>query len=63
MSTVMEAPRAVAPDRLFYSGMALAFAAIVVIGFSPSFYLRGAELPPLSTVLVVHGMTFADALA
>jgi hypothetical protein len=63
MSTVMEAPRAVAPDRLFYTGMALAFATIVAIGFSPTFYLRGADLPPLSTVLVVHGMTFTAWIA
>jgi hypothetical protein len=58
MSAVLEAPRAVAPDRAFYTGMALAFAAIVAVGFSPTFYLRGADLPPLSTVLVVHGFAF-----
>lgn len=63
MSAVLEAPRAAAPDRAFYTGMALAFAAIVAIGFSPSFYLRGADLPPLSTLLVVHGLTFTSWIA
>lgn len=63
MSAVLEAPRAVAPDRAFYTGMALAFAAIVAVGFSPTFYLRGGDLPPLSTVLVVHGITFTAWIA
>jgi hypothetical protein len=63
MSAVLEAPRAVAPDRIFYTGIGLAFAAIVAVGFSPTFYLRGAELPPLSTVLVVHGVTFTAWIA
>jgi hypothetical protein len=63
MSVVMEAPRAVAPDRLFYTGMALAAAAIVAVGFSPTFFMRGADLPPLSTVLVVHGITFTAWIA
>lgn len=63
MSAVLEAPRAVAPDRVFYTGMALAFAAIVAVGFSPTFYLRGAGLPPLSTVLVVHGLAFTAWIA
>jgi hypothetical protein len=63
MSAVMEAPRAVAPDRLFYTGMALACAAIVAIGFAPTFYARGADLPPLPAVLVVHGLTFTAWIA
>lgn len=63
MSAVLEAPRAAAPDRQFYTGMGLAFAAIVATGFSPTFYLRGADLPPLSTVLVLHGITFTAWIA
>lgn len=60
MSTVIEAPRPISSDRLFYTGMALLSAVIVLIGFSPTFFLRGAELPPLSTTLMVHGITFTS---
>jgi hypothetical protein len=65
MSTVMEAPapRAAAPDRLFYTGMALAFAAIVAVGFAPTFYLRDATLPALSSILVMHGIAFTAWIA
>lgn len=61
MSVVMEAPRApriVPTDRIFYTGMALACGVIVAIGFSPTFYLRDPALPPLSSLLVVHGIAY-----
>jgi hypothetical protein len=48
-------------SKPFYTGMAIILAAIVFLGFSPTFYLRGyVPLPPgegpLSPLLVVHGL-------
>jgi hypothetical protein len=64
MSAVMEAPRAVVPaDRIFYTGMALLSALLVFIGFSPTFFQRGAELGPLAPVLNVHGIVFTSWIA
>lgn len=47
-----------AGDRLFYSGIALAIAATVFTGFFATFYNRGAGLPPLSPLLIAHGIVF-----
>jgi hypothetical protein len=33
-------------DRLFFSGMALASALVLFLGFLPSYFHRSAELPP-----------------
>jgi hypothetical protein len=49
-------------DRAFFSGMGILIAAIVLVGFAPTFYLRGyLPLPayatsPLSALLVAHGI-------
>lgn len=66
MSVVMEAPRAppVTPtDRFFYTGTALLCGVIVAIGFGPSFFVRETALPPLSPLLVVHGMAYTAWIA
>lgn len=64
MSTVMETPpRAVANDRFFYTGMAVVFAVIVFIGFSPTFFQRPAGLAPLSQLHVIHGIVYSAWLA
>ena len=55
--------RAFPRDRMFYSGMALVAAAIVVIGFSSTFFLRSASLPPLPQLLIVHGIVFSSWFA
>jgi hypothetical protein len=50
-STLREtSPRAGAHDRLFYSSMAVAMAATVFIGFSPTYYLRFFDDAPRATV-------------
>ncbi len=49
---------ALPPDRLFYTGMAVFFAILTFLGFAPTFYLRDAELPALSSLHVVHGACF-----
>jgi len=60
----MNAPqRAIPADRLFYTGMALISAVIVFLGFSPTFFQRSAELPPLGRIFVVHGIAFSAWIA
>lgn len=62
MSTVLAQPR-IARDRVFYTGVALFSAFTVALGFSPTFYLRDAALPPLSQLLLVHGIVFTAWIA
>ena len=45
-------------DRLFFSGMALASALILFLGFLPSYFHRAAELPPLTLLYQLHGALF-----
>ena len=65
----VEAPALVRPigaryDRQFYTGMAIAAAVVVVIGFSPTFFLRANyESTPLPTYLIVHGVLFTTWIA
>jgi len=47
-------------DRVFYSGMAIAMAAIVFVGFAPTYYLRGVSGSPPPTV---SGATTLSPLA
>jgi hypothetical protein len=63
MATVMQDTRTVSGDRIFYTGMALLAAATVLIGFSPTFFLRPAAVPPLSPLLVTHGVFFSAWIA
>jgi hypothetical protein len=53
-------------ERLFYSGMALAMVATILIGFAPSYYLRGtldtwtpAPLLPMTPLSHLHGLLFS----
>jgi uncharacterized membrane protein YozB (DUF420 family) len=45
-------------DRLFFSGMALASALILFLGFLPSYFNRSAQLPPLTPLYQLHGALF-----
>ena len=45
-------------DRLFFSGMALASALMLFLGFLPSYFNRSAELPPLTPLYQLHGAVF-----
>jgi hypothetical protein len=48
-------------DNVFYTGMAFLCAAIVIIGFAPTYYLKGAFAGrPLSPLLHVHGAIFSS---
>jgi hypothetical protein len=56
--------RAARAERRFYSGYTLAILLAIVIGFAPSFFLRGlvepfATLKPLRPVVLVHGLVTA----
>ena len=54
------AARRARADRWFFSGTAVAQVALVVWGFSPSYYLRPAsDLAPLSPLLHLHGALFS----
>src|SRR5256885_11581716 len=53
-----------ASERKFYSRMALFLVALVLLGFGPSFYLRGVvpsyprPNPTLPTAVILHGGVF-----
>ncbi|MEK6333804.1 MAG: hypothetical protein AABM67_02585 [Acidobacteriota bacterium] len=51
-------------ERVFFTGMAIAFALVVFAGFSRTFYLRPHfDTRPLIPLLVVHGIFFTSWLA
>jgi FtsH-binding integral membrane protein len=45
-------------DRLFFTGMALASLLTMLVGFAPTYFIRGSSLPPLSLTYQVHGAIF-----
>jgi hypothetical protein len=48
------------PDRAFFTGVALAIAAVVFVGFAPTYYLAAYfQGPALNRVRHVHGMLFS----
>lgn len=49
-------------DRHFYTGMAVAAAVVVFVGFAPTYFLR-ASPTPLPTYLQVHGFFFTTWIA
>ena len=61
MTTLMMPPDRALAERRFFTGMALAILATVIVGFSRSFFLRPLfpELPsPSETIFYVHGVVF-----
>jgi len=62
MATPMVSPSRAAAERRFFTGMALAILATVIVGFSRSFFLRPLfpDWPsPSETIFYVHGAVFA----
>lgn len=54
-------------ERRFFAGMALVMLATVIIGFAPSYYLRGFVTPyapilPMTPLVHVHGLLFSTWL-
>jgi hypothetical protein len=58
MSIAIAQPVARKADRIFFSGMALASALMLFLGFLPSYFHRSAELPPLTPLYQLHGAVF-----
>lgn len=58
MSMAIGRPARGQTDRIFFTSMALATALAVFVGFSPSYFLRGAALGPLTALYQVHGLVF-----
>jgi uncharacterized membrane protein YozB (DUF420 family) len=61
MATPMVSPSRAAAERRFFTGMALAILATVIVGFSRSFFLRPLfpDWPsPSETIFYVHGAVF-----
>jgi hypothetical protein len=61
VATLMVSPRRASAERRFFTGMALAILATVIVGFSRSFFLRPLfpEWPsPYETIFYVHGVVF-----
>jgi uncharacterized membrane protein YozB (DUF420 family) len=50
-------------DRFFYGGMTFVIAALILAGFSPSFFLRPMfDRPPLIPLAIVHGIVMSTWL-
>ena len=65
MATIASPSVRMRRDRIFYSGMGLAIAAVVVWGFAASYYLSRwmtvpATTPDMSALLYVHGPPSPD---
>lgn len=58
MSITVAQRRAIHPDRLFFTSMALVCALTVFAGFAPTYYLGRSGLPPLSPLIHVHAAVF-----
>lgn len=66
----MEAAKALSPadERRFYGRMSIAMAAIVFVGFAPSFFLRGLipfprPNPSMTPLIWAHGLVFSAWIA
>ena len=47
-------------ERLFFTGMSVALLVVVLVGFAPTYYLRGTfGSPDLTPSLLVHGFAFS----
>ena len=63
MTLVWDHPRRrIHSDRIFFTGMAVASAVVVVAGFAPTYYFRSGALPPLTALYQVHGFLFTTWL-
>jgi FtsH-binding integral membrane protein len=63
MSIAIGQPVARKTDRLFFTGMALASALALFLGFLPSYFHRSAELPSLTPLYQLHGAFFTAWVA
>jgi hypothetical protein len=55
LATVSPAPKK--PGEPFFTVLAILALVVVLAGFAPSFYLRGSDRPPLSSIFLWHGIS------
>ena len=60
MAMTFERPVRRHTDRLFFTGMAFASLLALLVGFAPSYFVRGSTLPPLTLLYHVHGLIFTS---
>jgi hypothetical protein len=60
LTLAMEHPVRRNTDRVFFSGMAILVAATVLVGFSPTYFLRDSTLTPLTPLYHLHGAVFTS---
>jgi hypothetical protein len=63
MSIAIGQPAIRKTDRLFFTGMALASALTLYLGFLPSYFNRSSELPALTPLYQLHGALFTAWIA
>jgi len=63
MSIAIGRPVARNADRIFFTGMALASALTLFLGFLPSYFHRSAALPSLTLLYQLHGALFSAWVA
>jgi len=63
MSIAIGQPAVRKTDRLFFTGMALASALALYLGFLPSYFNRSSELPALTPLYQLHGALFTAWIA
>jgi uncharacterized membrane protein YozB (DUF420 family) len=63
MSIAIPQPVTRKTDRLFFTGIALASALTLYLGFLPSYFHRNAELPALTPLYQLHGALFTAWVA
>jgi hypothetical protein len=63
MSIAIAQPAIRKTDRVFFTGMALASALTLYLGFLPSYFHRSAGLPSLTLLYQVHGALFTAWIA
>src|SRR5258708_13320103 len=60
MTMVIERPARGQTDRLFFTGMAVASAFAVFVGFMPTYFVRSPALPALTPLFHLHGALFSS---
>lgn len=64
MTTAVRSTYVLRKDSVFYLAVTLAMAAVVFVGFSPTYYLKGYyDSPPLTPLRALHGGVFTMWMA
>ena len=61
MATLVARPARVRMEDIYFTTMSVLMLAVVVIGFAPTYFLKGAIFAPLPSLLVhIHGAAFSS---